>query len=142
MRPAADPQPQTPATGFANPHQPTREGFLLREPKEVEQAERADDVHLAVQGRYLLLGRFDEVCGEEGGGEGVPVAEEVVAEADEGGGDVQAVQVRGGRGEVDDELAGILPEATAGVEEGLVVAEAREGFGVVGVFGEVELEEA
>lgn len=142
MRPAADPQSQTPATGFANPHQPTRESFLLREPKEVEQAEGADDVDLAVQRRYMLRGRFDQVCGEEGGGDGVPVAEEVVAEAEEGGDDVQAVQVRGGRGAVDDELAEILPEATSGVEEGLVVAEAREDFGVGGVFGEVELEEA
>lgn len=72
----------------------------------------------------------------------VAVAEEVVAEGDEVGFEVEPVE-GSGRDAVKGEFAEFLAEAAAGIEEGLVVVdEAGEDAGVEGVFLEGEVEEA
>ena len=109
----------------------------------VEEEAEVDDVHFAVEALEQEIALVEDVGGEEGALEALAVAEELVAELHEFAVEVGAVDV-GARGAVGDELADILGEAAAEVEEGLVgVAQAGdEGRIVRGeVDGEVEEEE-
>lgn len=114
----------------------------------MEEGGGVDDVEGAFQGREggCPVGGGEDVAGEEVGVEGGAVAEEVVAESEEVGLEVGAVEVGGGHAG-GDEGAEVLAEAAAEVEEevgGLRVrgGEEREEGRVEGVLGDGEVEEA
>lgn len=100
------------------------------------------DVHAGVQGReQRILGIIKDVGGRQKCAlQSGAVAEEVVAEVDEVSADVGAVEVCGGCA-VGDEFAKILAEAASEVEEGGAVLETGYERGVVGGFGDTEVEE-
>lgn len=100
------------------------------------------DVHAGVQGHeQRVLGVIEDVGGRQQCAlQSGAVTEEVVAEVDELGTDVGAVEVCGGCA-VGDEFAEVLTEAAAEVEEGGAVLETGYEGGVVGGFGDAEVEE-
>ncbi len=98
----------------------------------VQKQAHVHDVHLPVQPAQRQVPVVEDVGGEEGALERLAVAEEFEAELHELAVQVGAVDVLAA-GAVADELADVLREAAAEVEEGVVrVAEARDEGRVVG----------
>ena len=109
----------------------------------VEEEAEVDDVHFGVEAAQGQVAGVEDVGREEGGAQGAAVAEEGVAQLEELAVQVGAVEVLA-PGAVGDELAHVLREAAAQVQEGVAgFAEAGDEGRVVGreVDGEVEEEE-
>lgn len=97
----------------------------------VQEESHIDDVHLAIQAPQRKVVLIEDIGGEERALERLAVAEEFVPQLHELAVEVGAVDVLAFR-TVRDELADVLREAAAEVEEGLVgVAEAVDEGGVV-----------
>ena len=108
----------------------------------MQEQPQVHDVHLSVEAPQREVVIVEDVRGEKGALERLPVAEEFEAELHELAVEVGAVDVLAG-GAVGDEFADILGKAAAEVEEGLGgVAEAGDEGRIVGgeVDGEVEEE--
>lgn len=132
----------TPLDLLQQSRDPTHGADLVRILKQVQERADMHDVHAGVQGReQRVLSIIKDVGGRQKCAlQSGAVAEEVVAEVDEVRADIGAVKVCGGCA-VRDEFAEVLAEAASEVEEGGAVLETCYERGVIGGFGNTEVEE-
>ena len=125
------PHDQTPRLGLQQPRHARANLDARFKVPVVQEETQIHHVHLAVQPPQQQILVVEDIGREEGALEALAVAEELVAEVHELAVEVGAVDVLA-VGAVGDELADILAEATAEVEEGVVgIAEAGDEGGVV-----------
>jgi hypothetical protein len=107
----------------------------------VEKESSVDDIHRPLQHfQSALLALIENVGRDEGSAQCILVKEEIVANVHKVGLEVGAVRVFGGRTIVN-ELAQVLGDTAAEVEEGGARLHAREDGGVRGSVWEGEIEE-